>query len=73
MVTINDNIPIPYYIIDMLKNSFCQPDTRCSKLGISSSSSGDRLFLRHYLNAIENIIILKENMAKGTEKIIDLL
>jgi hypothetical protein len=25
------------------------------------------------LNAIENIIILKENMAKGTEKIIDLL
>jgi hypothetical protein len=31
------------------------------------------LFLHHYLNAIENIIILKENMAKGTEKIIDLL
>jgi hypothetical protein len=73
MVTINDNIPIPYYIIDMLKNSFCQPDTRCSKLGICSNSSGDRLFLHHYLNAIENIIILKENMAKGTEKIIDLL
>jgi hypothetical protein len=57
----------------MLKNSFCQPNTRCSKLGICSGSSGDRLFLHHYLNAIENIIILKENMAKGTEKIIDLL
>jgi len=69
MVTINDNIPIPYYIIDMLKNSFCVPTSNNQFKGLC----GEQLFLQHYLNAIENIIILKENLAKGFEKLIDFL
>jgi hypothetical protein len=72
IVTINDNNPIPSYIIYMLKNSFCQPTARTNVPGVNNSCC-DQLFLHHYLNAIENIIILKENMAKGSEKLIDIL
>jgi len=71
MVTINDNIPIPSYLIDMIKNTFCEPTSSCELLG--SSDCGDLLFLHHYLNAIENIIILKRSLSKVPEKLIDLL
>lgn len=69
VVTMNDNIPIPSYMIDVIKNSFCKPTATC-RFG---SNCGDQLFLHHYLNAIENIIILKENLAKGHETLIDLI
>ena len=72
IVIINDNIPIPSYIINMLQNSFCKPTEPIKKLG-DSNGSDYRLHLHHYENAIENLIILKEDIAKCSSTIIDLL
>ena len=71
-VTINDNIPIPSYIINMIKNSFCKP-TQSNTKRLGMSSNGADLRIHHYENAIENIIILKEDIAKSQSTLIDLL
>ncbi len=71
VVTINDNIPIPYYIINMIKNSFCEITTK-SKDPARFGCCHNNLNSHHYENAIENIIILKEDIAKS-QSIIDLL
>jgi len=73
IVSINDNIPIPTYMIDMLKNSFCQPTEFCKRKGLFGSNCGDQLFINHYINAIENVIILKESLAKSSEILIDFM
>ena len=51
----------------MIKNSFCTPKSATTKnfktnLPAGNHSSDD-LSLRHYENAIENIIMLKEELA----------
>jgi hypothetical protein len=71
-VIINDNIPIPSYIINIFKNSFCKPTEPSKKLPGGNGTS-NRLHLHHYENAIENIIILKEDIAKSINAYIDLL
>jgi len=53
-LVINDNIPIPTYMIDMLKKLFSLP-----------TSSRFRLHLNHYENVIASIKILKEDIARG--------
>jgi hypothetical protein len=73
-VIINDNIPIPSYLINMIKNSFCKPNRQ----GLISKLPGNvgydnTIRLNHYENAIENIIILKEELAKCQSTLIDLL
>ena len=72
-VKINDNIPIPSYIINMIKNSFCKPNETIKKLPGGTHFAGNDLNLHHYENAIENIIILKEDIAKCQSTLIDLL
>ena len=72
-VKINDNIPIPSYIINMIKNSFCKPNEPSMKLP-GGNCTGVRSFnLHHYEKAIESIIILKEDIAKSQSTLIDLL
>jgi regulator of replication initiation timing len=51
VLIINDNIPIPNYIIDMLKELL--PSTRCNYTG---------LYRQHYYNIIESIKILKREL-----------
>ena len=78
-VIINDNIPIPSYIINMIKNSFCTPKSATTnnfKTNLPGGNhSRDDLSLRHYENTIENIIIVKEELAKyqSIQILIDLL
>ena len=73
-VTINDNIPIPSYIINMLQNSFRKPTEPVNKSREESHlHCGYRLHISHYLNAIQNLIILKEAIAKCSSTIVDLL
>jgi len=56
-LVINDNIPIPTYMIDMLKKLFSLP-----------TSSRFRLHLNHYENVIASIKILKEDIARGSQQ-----
>ena len=72
-VKINDNIPIPSYIINMIKNSFCKPTEPSKKLPGGNCTQFCLLNLHHYEKAIENIIILKEDIAKSQSTLIDLL
>jgi hypothetical protein len=71
-VVINDNIPIPFYVINILKNSFRKPTEGSKKLP-GGPGTRNPLHLQHYENAIENIIILKEDIAKCNATIIDLI
>ena len=71
-VIINDNIPIPSYIINIIKNSFDKPNRKSSLQGINGVGQ-PVLNYSHYLNAIENIIILKKELAKCQSTLIDLL
>ena len=73
-IIINDNIPIPSYLINIIQNSFSQRVYETKVAGVSNSATDISLNYRHYLNAIENIIILKEELAKmSSHTIIDLL
>lgn len=73
-IIINDNIPIPSYLINVIKNSFSQRIYKTKVAGVGNNATDISLNYRHYLNAIENIIILKEELAKMTRHaIIDLL
>ena len=73
-IIINDNIPIPSYLINIIKNSFSQRVYETIVAGVGSNATNSSLNYRHYLNAIENIIILKEELAKMTSHtLIDLL
>jgi hypothetical protein len=64
---INDNIPIPFYIIGMLKELFCQT----TKHGNSEFSYSEEHNLAHYYNAIKCLKILKEDIARLYKPIMD--
>jgi len=54
LLTINDNIPIPYYIINSLKQLFCCPDRNKSAIIRSGTNfTGGANSMSHYFNAIE--------------------
>lgn len=72
-VKINDNIPIPSYIINMIKNSFCKPNEPSKKLPGGNCTEFRSFNLHHYEKAIESLIILKEDIAKSQSTLIDLL
>jgi len=71
-IKIFDNIPIPSYIINIIKNSFCRRDIKPKLPGVNGAADYI-LNYSHYLNAIQNIIILKEELAKCQSTLIDLL
>jgi hypothetical protein len=71
-ITIIDNIPIPSYIINSIKNSLCKRGYKTTLPGINTTCL-DLFNYHHYLNAIENIIILKKELAKCQSTLVDLL
>ena len=67
---INDNIPIPSCMINMLKNLLSLPN---NKPELVNSSSTHPLYIRHYENVIESIKILKNDIANSQSKLIELI
>jgi hypothetical protein len=72
LLTINDNIPIPYYIINSLKQLFCCPERNKSAIIRGGTNfTGGANSMSHYFNAIECLKILKEDIARLYKPIID--
>ena len=70
LLIINDNIPIPSYMINMLQNLLSLPN---NKPNLPISSSNTPLNLRHYENVIESIKILKNDIANCQQDLIKLI
>lgn len=62
VLIINDNVSIPSYMIEVLKKLFSPPN-----------STRYLLHANHYENVIESLKILKENIVKSEQKLIDLI
>jgi hypothetical protein len=70
LLIINDNIPIPSCMINMLKNLLSLPN---NKPNLNIISSGFPLYIRHYENVIESIKILKNDIANSQSILIELI
>uniref|UniRef100_A0A6C0JKE7 Uncharacterized protein n=1 Tax=viral metagenome TaxID=1070528 RepID=A0A6C0JKE7_9ZZZZ len=69
LLIINDNIPIPSCMINMLKNLFSLPNSPILPNAISRLP----LNMRHYENVIESIKILKNDIVNSQSKLIELI
>jgi len=69
LLIINDNIPIPSYMINMLKHLLSLPNSPKLQNAISRLP----LNMRHYENVIESIKILKNDIANSESILIELI
>lgn len=67
LLIINDNIPIPSYLINMIKKLFDKNN------GLNIGYTQMELIIDHYYQSIDSIRILKNDIAKMQTNLIDLL